>query len=212
MGLQTLKVLLVNINYYDQGNSIMETRCTLFQVHNGQHINIRKFMNRTLNYINVNTIHASERKILVLDNEDFNCAAVQNYIDKGMNSPLEIYIDLHYLVDNGYLNSDNDQDSVILKAMERAPVNVLILNVIYFDKGVGEWETRCMLLNLHPAREVDIWDLLETAFSNFDINSIHATKRKLNIEDEEDFSCAVVQHILNQPKNSAMDIWVTLND
>lgn len=96
--------------------------------------------------------------------------------------------------------------------MERAPVNVLILNVNYFDERVGEWETRCMLLNLYPAREVDIRDLLETAFSNFVINSIHATKRKLYIEDGEDFSCAVVQHILKQPKNSAMDIWINLND
>lgn len=113
MGLQPLKVLLVNINYYDEDNLYMETRSAVFQVHNGQHINIRKFMKRNFDFIDVDTIHVSEKKIRVEDNEDFNCAAVQNYVENGMNSPLEIYINLQYLRDNGYITNDSDQDSSI---------------------------------------------------------------------------------------------------
>lgn len=111
MDLQPLKVLLVNINYYDEDYSCMETRCALFQVHNGQHINIRKFMKKNFQYLDVDTIHASEKQIIVEDNEDFNCAAVQNYVENGMNSPLEIYINLRYLKENGYMSDDSDYDS-----------------------------------------------------------------------------------------------------
>lgn len=92
--------------------------------------------------------------------------------------------------------------------MGQTPIKVLILNVHYLNND-GRWEIRCVLLNLYPERDIDICKHLRTLFPQYDITTIHASN--VYIGDEEDFSCAVAQHIFYQPKNRAMDIWINLN-
>lgn len=102
-------------------------------------------------------------------------------------------------------------DAQILRAIGQTPIKVLILNVHYYSND-ETWETRCTLLNLYPDRDIDICKYLKIIFPQFDIITIHASKREFYICDAEDFSCAVAQRVLYQPRNYAMDIWINLNE
>lgn len=60
-------------------------------------------MKQKFSDLSVNTIHASDRRILIEDDEDFYCAAAQNFMKNGKNAPLELYINMHDLQARGFL-------------------------------------------------------------------------------------------------------------
>lgn len=103
MGLKPLSILMVNVSYYNNCTLEMDTRSSIIYINDTQHTNIHKHLKRTFGHLVVGTLHGSERNILILDNEDFYCAVIQNYVKNGMNAPLDLYVNIRDLRSNGFL-------------------------------------------------------------------------------------------------------------
>ncbi|CAO3615310.1 unnamed protein product [Mucor hiemalis] len=96
MDLKPLKVLTMNLNIYEDAN-FLETRCAAIPVDNNKHVDIFKnLQDHFQDTVKLITLHASKRKFRVLSEMDFCCAAVQNCLTNGMNTPLELYVNFPF--------------------------------------------------------------------------------------------------------------------